>query len=363
MKSSMRSPTIFQACAQRAVKICGLVCRQWLTRSRYHLFRRVTLTAKNLGPFVDLVDTSFLPILPLIRLLQLDYWGMRLDTAHLARLHCCPNLTHIRIEILHADRHLENPYPDASWLDSDEYLQTHLRSWSSNSAGLLRLSLNFHAYATLPIHTITHLLSCFPALESVDIHDVTTFVGGAGADLSSVPVNLAHLHIHALVYKTLIFTWLLSLPTPPTLKSLRLTGASLDANETQLLEAYLRRAGQRIETLELLPLGGTASSILPKVFPHLTSLRNLSTLCTGPSNILETLSGLHALNLSALCIRIPYMRRDEDLLWPAVDAALAGLRFIDNLRSLSIRTNTRPHITLARTKELLPLADARGILV
>ncbi|KAJ7877646.1 hypothetical protein B0H13DRAFT_1535416, partial [Mycena leptocephala] len=54
-----------------AVNTCGFVCKRWLPRSRFHLFSRIILDADNLPLFIDIVDTSSLPILSFVRHLTL----------------------------------------------------------------------------------------------------------------------------------------------------------------------------------------------------------------------------------------------------------------------------------------------------
>ncbi|KAJ6605188.1 hypothetical protein DFH09DRAFT_1422067, partial [Mycena vulgaris] len=53
------------------MKPCGLVCTQWLPRTRYHLFFSATLSTANLASFVDLIDASSVKILYFIRKLRL----------------------------------------------------------------------------------------------------------------------------------------------------------------------------------------------------------------------------------------------------------------------------------------------------
>ncbi|KAJ6563639.1 hypothetical protein DFH09DRAFT_884965, partial [Mycena vulgaris] len=55
--------------ASGSLKSCGLVCKRWLGRSRYHLFSHVHLPNPQLQYFVDVVESSSesLPILSFIR--------------------------------------------------------------------------------------------------------------------------------------------------------------------------------------------------------------------------------------------------------------------------------------------------------
>ncbi|KAJ6605332.1 hypothetical protein DFH09DRAFT_1017893 [Mycena vulgaris] len=44
-----------------AMKTCGLICKSWLPRSRFHLFSRVVIDADNLPELINILDTSPLP--------------------------------------------------------------------------------------------------------------------------------------------------------------------------------------------------------------------------------------------------------------------------------------------------------------
>ncbi|KAJ7671361.1 hypothetical protein DFH06DRAFT_980330, partial [Mycena polygramma] len=58
----------------RDVGKCGLVCKQWLGRSRMHLFSHLNLA--NMGPaniesFLNIIQASLIPILSLVRTLHI----------------------------------------------------------------------------------------------------------------------------------------------------------------------------------------------------------------------------------------------------------------------------------------------------
>lgn len=226
----------------KALKICNLICKAWLPRSRYHLFSTVTLTAPNLASFVDLIDASSLSLLPFVRHLKLKYTGVPLDVAHLARLHHCPNLTSIGIEI---GGYTASP---TDWLDSDELLQTHIRSWSANATSLVRFDLKFGSLTPFPLRTMRNLLSCIPSVETLGI-DVPI---ARDTDIypSYAPARLAHLDINVLFEgNDYFFRWLLSLPVLPILKSLKYRGQLWSGS--QLLKTLLQRAGGELESLTL----------------------------------------------------------------------------------------------------------------
>ncbi|KAJ7741206.1 hypothetical protein DFH07DRAFT_59551 [Mycena maculata] len=154
-----------------STNICGLVCKRWLPRSRYHIFSTVTLTANNFGSFVDLLDTSFLPILPLVQHLRLHYPGQPLDRSHLTRLDHCSNLTSISISVL-----IWREVSEAvGWLDG---LGTYLRIWGSNSAPLSHFEVRIHSpFTAFSLRPVINLISCVPNVAAATIHQNAGFSG------------------------------------------------------------------------------------------------------------------------------------------------------------------------------------------
>lgn len=122
-----------------AMKVCSLVCKRWLPRSRFHLFSRVTLDADNFLSFIDIVDSNSLPILSFIQHLKLRFAGRPFDEAFLGRIHQCPNLRGIEVNISGMSA---NPEHNTHFYQA---LQTHLPLLASNSASFscfeFRLSL------------------------------------------------------------------------------------------------------------------------------------------------------------------------------------------------------------------------------
>lgn len=227
----------------KALKTCGLVCKAWLPRSRYHLFSRVILTAQNLTSFVDLIDSSSLPLLPFVRYLKLEYAGVALDVVYLSRLHRCPNLTSIAIEIL------EYTTSPTEWLDWDELLQTHIRSWSDNASSLVCFDLKF-GVSMPPLHTIVNLMSCIPSVETLKIDGISAIANASDTYPSYAPTRLAHLDIVVIFDDAAsFFHWLLSLPVLPILKSLKYQGQFLSG--AQSLKTLIQRAGVELQSLTL----------------------------------------------------------------------------------------------------------------
>ncbi|KAJ7474044.1 hypothetical protein FB451DRAFT_1247708 [Mycena latifolia] len=338
---------------ENAMKSCGLVGRKWLRRSRYHLFSQVSLNAKNLGSFVDLVESSSLPILSFIRHLELEYCGSPLETILLGRLHRCPSLTRIDIRVVDASE-------AAVWLNSFSALHTHLQSWNDNSDSISHLDLRFGSFIELPLRTILNIVSCIPCIEQLGIYGPSRLSKYTDVLPSFAPSLLAHLDLHGLHQGGQIFSWLLSLPILPTLKSLGFTG-SVQSDDINSIEAYLQRTGNEIETLDIEIRGKWADAVFfqRRIFPYTTKLRNFVFTCPSPSALLHTLALLPASEYWNIIDVTVYDPEDGDLQWMSLDTALADPSF-RTLRGFSLKS-TRNMIT-PQTKVLMPLANARGIL-
>jgi hypothetical protein len=74
-----------------SVAICGLVCKKWLPRSRFHLFSSTKLSNEtgtdNIHPFFRLLAGSPLPLLLFVQSLDLDLVGGPLCDEEMTRLH------------------------------------------------------------------------------------------------------------------------------------------------------------------------------------------------------------------------------------------------------------------------------------
>ncbi|KAJ7861051.1 hypothetical protein B0H13DRAFT_2073157, partial [Mycena leptocephala] len=241
---------------------CGLVCKIWLPRSRYHLFSRVSVNTRNLQSFVDVVESSSSPILTFIQHLKFEY-GI-LDTEALARLHPCPNLASIHIAW--------GPYKEGTWPDAYTALKTNLRSWNDEcSSSLSRLVLTDVAGLSpfLPLPMATEVISCVPGIATLEIRRINIVRGGI-TETFPPPPPLSRLEDLLLVPFEgciLFFSWLCALPIPPTLRSLEIStfiedgygegeGADEGEDESKALAAYFRQAGTGLQTLNINLLSG-----------------------------------------------------------------------------------------------------------
>ncbi|KAJ7133304.1 hypothetical protein C8R44DRAFT_772154 [Mycena epipterygia] len=340
------------------IKICGLVCKAWLPRSRYHTFSTVILEAKTLPSFVDLLDTSSLPILPLIRHLKLYCDGGHWDRSNLARLHPCPNLITFEIRIMWS---MDRDCMALDWL-SHESLHTHLRSWSADAVSLSLFDFRYHAGGALPLRTLSGVLSCFASVPAVRLV-IPDISGDTNAYLPFASTHLAHLDISLWYNSSGFFSWLLSLAVPPMLKTLKFKGVCAPATSVDPLEICIQRAGGALESLTLMMIGPweDTEAFFQKIFQYTKKLRQFTFLCENePSNIVGTLSLLPTSDWDSIHADLHELGHDTTL-WPKVDEILAEPRF-RSLKRFSMRLTDTGAMSSTQMKELLPLAHARGIL-
>ncbi|KAJ7474045.1 hypothetical protein FB451DRAFT_1247710, partial [Mycena latifolia] len=345
--------------AMEAMGSCGHVCKRWLPRSRYYVFSNVMIGAKNLRTFIDVVAGSSLPILSFIRHLELQYDGNSLDTLLLARLHQCPNLGSIDILITGG-----SDSAVVAWLDSREALHTHLQSWSENSISLSRLDVNFslRKMLELSLGTIINVISCVPTIETLGLRNIYGLSEYAPAQLSFAPSRLAHLDLQVYQRGSVFFSWLLSLPVLPILKSVTFVG-HVETHDIPTIVAYFQRAGDKLESLALTDFSASPDTLaLPRgITKYTTNLRNLTFIAEIPVEILDTLHFLPASRYwEAIDARL--VLQLDDIPWGILDAVLADPRFRTLQQFRIISAVDHVPVLTSETKLLMPLANARGIL-
>ncbi|KAJ7160551.1 hypothetical protein C8R43DRAFT_341339 [Mycena crocata] len=191
-----------------AMKPCGLVCKNWLRRSRYHLFATVLLSAANISSFIDLVEASSLPLLSFIRDLTLCYGGVPSDEAFLQKLYRTPNLKKIVIRI---GIFVPDVQGALDWLNSAMRLHNHLRAWANSSSSLYTLVLEARPIRTIPLRTLVELISCLPTIKELSLLGLHHITADAGTP-PAYPLELRLLHLNAVTGSEFLFSWLLSLP-------------------------------------------------------------------------------------------------------------------------------------------------------
>jgi hypothetical protein len=228
-----------------SMKPCGLIGRQWLTRSRHHLFSSVSLSSKNLHSFISLLDTFIVPILPSIRLLTLCYQGKSHNRSHLNRLHNCPNLVTITLK---STPSVGGGLTIGRWLGSAG-LQGHLRAWSEHSSfPVLCIDMPSGGRDKMvEMATVAGLLSSVPSLESLTMQNICII--NKSPLPTFTPSRLTFLDL-TMAYGAEIFcTWLGSLHEPPSIQSFGYFIS--DPKEALLIESYFQRAGSSLNSLML----------------------------------------------------------------------------------------------------------------
>ncbi|KAJ6605302.1 hypothetical protein DFH09DRAFT_1422303 [Mycena vulgaris] len=348
----------------KAMESCGLVCKRWVRRTRYHLFSTVSLNSDKLESFVNLVESSPLPILSFVRHLRLRYDDRPLDTTHWARLHRCANLERIDIDIRSQSWDLDAV---ADWLGSDA-LHAHLRSWSANSGSISRLTLASDEGIVVPWRTFINIISCVPSVETLEVWDLAPSPA-TDAHPALFPPSITRLELGS-DYKRSVsfFTCLLSLPVLPTFTSLKLDISLKDRKDWSPIVEYIERAGEGLQSLEILVWNRwewgsrDVTYFQQRVFAHTPMLQHLTVDATSLSDLLQTLSLLPAM-ASLTTITVVTIELYEDFICPALDVELADPRF-RTLRHFSFLDDANVLIEPLppAMKALMPLANARGIL-
>ncbi|KAJ7746019.1 hypothetical protein B0H16DRAFT_1557477 [Mycena metata] len=283
----------------KCMKTCSLVCRQWLPRSRLHLFSTLRLDSKTYtdraGAFFQLLDNSPFPILPNVQSLDLRYDGP-LDEAHMARLQECRNLRDLGIA--------------TSWEDNEKHwlvLQDFCRSIQSGNLFLVVSCLDFRLNTDIYLPVLIKILGGIPSLQKLCItgsYNITA-PEETPAPSSPFPPNLHALNISVVAGTGLFFGWVLSLPEAPTFTSLELR-LNVD-DELDSLEEYFVRKGGVLESLSLAIWGASdryqVYLLGSRLLQHTTALSELKiTDLETPSVLPAILSSIPSSKLEALTI-------------------------------------------------------------
>ncbi|KAJ7087074.1 hypothetical protein C8R44DRAFT_893242 [Mycena epipterygia] len=347
--------------------VCSLVCKQWLPRSRHHLFASLDLSAHwNPEPnavteFMRIVDSPNTTLVPYVTgvVLAKRSWGMTPVQKILTIL----SRSGIR--------------PGFLYINCPTYEPTHLPIFSFSVA-----HLTLHLHNDMPMATLIDHVCAFPLLESL-------YIGGSARyntdDEWSVPTSQAMPRkLHTLIICDPVFaTWALSLDPVPTqistivLRHIRLPNHHAEVNRYLASPAaagirsltfqecdacayiYLSMPSPvpnikaiadpppditRLDALQKLGLE-TNSSLADCLLSALTALRN-SPAC-------ETLQAieLYARNEGGVYARNEielYAPRETDLYarngqaqWRAADAILSDAAIFPRLRSVAVCARVR----------------------
>ncbi|KAJ7150044.1 hypothetical protein C8R43DRAFT_1128106 [Mycena crocata] len=372
------------------LSICGGVCKRWLHRSRGHLFSHITVSNRGyaaIQKFIDLVDGSLVPILALVRSLDMHFSRGCYDDAHEVRLQSCEALVKLCI-------HVNGRY---GYEGFGLWLERNIPRFGTACSALAHLEL-VNLGCNLPLHVLATVVSSLPALTHLRIHggdmNSEAIYGVFLAPETVLPTAVFPRHLDSLDValcrgKDLFFEWLLSYDQPPVFTSIRLGGISNGAR-IEPLDAYFQRFGSKIESLSLAywifsnGLYSNRSSIRPfplsqfmhpdfclvpatydfeeRVISCATNLVHLSRIKQHSVKVPGSLTRISSRCLATMSIEMDSWQGSVRADWPAIDEALAGpqfaalqrVEFTDQITQCSCVT---PHV-----KKLMPRASARGIL-
>ncbi|KAJ7442972.1 hypothetical protein FB451DRAFT_1413889 [Mycena latifolia] len=325
---------------------CGLICRNWLPRSRFHIFSYAKIHSESrLKTFLEITEASSLDLPSLLRALVLSPPSDGFDLEQLAKLPGCPNLTTLQLSA--------RGKPGASQLQA--LLETQLAFLARCPS--LSLFEVICTRDTISVRTIADVFASLPSLQAFRLTGPLTITP---ADLPSTlpfPAQLHRLDISVVDGAGLVFAWFLSLPVLPTLKSLTLNKFDDVVTQDPSLVEYFRRAGPGFVFLSLQPVweDDEPSGILK----YATKLRDLQLHFQEAFKVPRILATLPSSNLETITIHlVGWSPSPEDC--RLIDEALANPR-LSGLKKFSFE-GLRGGI-LYGIYARIPLANARGILI
>lgn len=126
-----------------ALKICSLLCKSWLSESRFHLFRKVILAYNNYEDFLDLLKSPLCTIGPHVRCLVVHFDAM----PSIPSLTALPNVVSLRLH------DLPQMFPDQAAVEA----LSGFRSVRRLTIGIWRIT---------PLKYLIEVVSKFPTLEA-----------------------------------------------------------------------------------------------------------------------------------------------------------------------------------------------------
>ncbi|KAJ7461268.1 hypothetical protein B0H11DRAFT_2285851 [Mycena galericulata] len=344
-----------------SIAACGLVCSQWLPRSRFHLFADATLDAARLGTLFDIDRTSSLQLFSLFRGVTLEFFTPDpFKPEHMDKLCYCVNLAYLRIFTALGSSGTTSQF--------SSFLETHLPILGIRCVSLSRFEWEA-TKDTISLRTIADVLNCLPVLEAFSLEfDGCRITDEEVPSSHSCPTHLRTLVLEVEDGAEVLFAWFLSLPVLPSLASLTLH--EVDQSPGTSLTAYSERAGSGFESLCLWP--ERASLTEPTgILKYATGLRHLTLYSQATSHVPAVISTLPSANLRTLTIWLSSTHSDlmdhiSLVPYAQIDQALAHTRF-GSLERFSLETYSYisfGYVSLLspEVRRLMPLANAREIL-
>ncbi|KAJ7259876.1 hypothetical protein C8J57DRAFT_492378 [Mycena rebaudengoi] len=337
-----------------AVKAAGLVCRQWLLRSRFHLFSEVLLVPDRAAFFFSVVDTSSLDLLFFVQELLLDFTSDEsFEEAHILRLAAsCPNLSRLYIEngeYIESEDDIETRF---NWLQSEiSFIGRHLTS-------ITLLQWQFHHF---PLREMMDIIAEFSSLETLELIGDCISLPVYMQLQCALPPHLRALALYVSDGSGHLFNHISSLPSLPTLHSLTLDAESLNQEHAfAAAKAYLQNAGSKLRSFKLFLSEGSREELdfQTSALHSAVNLQSLELHVMEPSHVLEALNKLVSSSLTK--IRVNSVG-ETVLSWGDIDKALASPQFHSLKRFYGSHQNV-PMTTVPEVQAQMSLAVARRIL-
>ncbi|KAJ6536824.1 hypothetical protein B0H19DRAFT_1382699 [Mycena capillaripes] len=305
---------------------CSLVCKQWLPRSRHHLFGSLDLSAdwtpepNVVTNFFNIIDTPNSTLTPYITgvVLSKRCWGMtpvhRILTV-LARSGIRPGFLHI---------------------NCPAYEPVHFPIFSSS---LAHLALYLHT--DIPMSTLIDHVCGFPLLESLYISGSARYSTLLRPRSREPPRKLKTLMITNPVFTD----WLLSLdPVPTQISTVVLRDIRMPHQWSAINKYITSAAGPAIRSISFQSCEPLHQYIFLN-FNRIDTLQELLVETSSPAGFLSVLGAVHGAVLCTTLETIELCTSNDLTDWPeglhAVDAMLADVMAFPSLRRVAIRIRAR----------------------
>ncbi|KAJ7699050.1 hypothetical protein B0H17DRAFT_1049994 [Mycena rosella] len=338
----------YNASGTRTIARCGLVCKQWLSFSRVHLFAHVELDEGSLEKLITIVEASPFPISSFIRCVRLSFRRDGFEQG-LRALGSLPRVKTLRIVM------------------SNIVFTQNLARLAITFANTSTVVFNGYQF---PFGDIMDAISLFPSLADIELN--LAYLGHKPL-LSTYRFpgrwhSLTIFMVQDEMQK--LFEVLFSLDTIPVLSSLSIhldQSHALDQRgKTGFLEKYLRHVGSRLRYLQI-KSGQTGHYVGLPALEYSTGLSCLDLQFTCEPGtpalrfVLRIVSHLQSRALTTITVQV--VSHDTTTFvpheWQQLDQALADARF-SSLQAFTLQTPWP--IFVAHIPDHMPLSKARGIL-
>ncbi|KAJ7470153.1 hypothetical protein B0H11DRAFT_1919969 [Mycena galericulata] len=308
---------------------CGRISKQWLPRSRTHLFRSISLSSADstaIQGFLDLVEASSTPFISLVRSVEIHHTSLPFREEHMARLqrfHAVQELS------IHGPLHARcSAMARVEDLRFQRWLRRHIPRFGSTCPSLTSFQLLLTS--DISIRILADVILRLPSLTLLRICG-DSGEGGKYGLLTSDPIpstcmfprQLRTLDLELFRGTNLFFEWLLSHNPFIVLTTLKLGGIANGA-PLRPIEEYLTAIGSKIESLSFDYWIDGGQDRLLAVTPKLVHLSLGKQYAEALVAKLATPSSVHLARLSIEVRPMPGFGRAN---WPRIDAVLATPQF------------------------------------